>query len=103
MKRTAFLALLLASLSLLRPVLAAPLVLYVSEGVDKRIAVFQMDPSTGELTRQGAADLPSAPGSLAISPDHKHLYASVRSSKQFATLSVDAKTGALGAPTYADA
>lgn len=85
------------------PSFSAPLVLYVSESGDNRIAIFHMDPSTGELTRSSAADLPSAPGSLAISADRKHLYASIRSAKQFATLPVDAKTGALGSPTFADA
>ena len=69
----------------------------------KRIAIYQMDEITGELTRTGVTDLPGAPGSLSISPDRKHLYASVRSAKQFATLDVDAKTGSLTNPTFADA
>jgi 6-phosphogluconolactonase len=103
MKATTFIALLLASFCLPHAAFCAPLVLYVSESGEKRIAVYHMDPSTGDLTRASAADLPGAPGSLAISPDRKHLYASVRSAKQIATLPVDAKTGALGAPTFADA
>ena len=82
---------------------AGPTIVYVSESGEKRIAVWSLDESTGELTRQGELALPGAPGSLSFSPDHKHLYASVRSAKQFATLDVDAKTGTLSNATFADA
>ncbi len=74
---------------------AGPTVVYVSEGGDKRISIYTLDEQSGDLTRTGAIDLPGAPGSLAISPDRKHLYAAVRSAKEFATLSVDPKTGLL--------
>ena len=93
----------LSSLALQHSSFSGPLTLYVSESGEKRIAIYQMDEITGELTRTGVTDLPGAPGSLSISPDRKHLYASVRSAKQFATLDVDAKTGALTNPTFADA
>jgi len=77
---------------------ASTLAIYVSESGEKRIAVFHMDPSSGELNRIGEAPLPGAPGSQAISADHKHLYAAVRTAKQFVTLSVDPKTGLLSDP-----
>lgn len=83
--------------------IAGPTIVYVSESGEKCVAVWSLDESSGELTRLGEARLPGAPGSLAISPDRRHLYASVRSARQFATLDVDAKTGALSNPTYADA
>ncbi len=82
---------------------AGPTIVYVSESGEKRIAVWSLDESSGALTRVSEATLPGAPGSLSISPDRKHLYASVRSAKQFATLDVDAKTGALSNATFADA
>ncbi|MFO1438526.1 MAG: lactonase family protein [Verrucomicrobiaceae bacterium] len=82
---------------------AGPTIVYVSESHEKRIAVWSLDEKTGELTRQSETALPGAPGSLALSPDHRYLYASVRSAKQFATLDVDAKTGALSNATFADA
>ncbi len=93
----------LTLLCLVTSAFAGPTIVYVSESGEKRIAVWSLDESSGELTRQGEAPLPGAPGSLSISPDRKHLYASVRSAKQFATLDVDAKTGALSNPTFADA
>ncbi len=88
---------------LLGSALGTPLTLYVSEGGDNRIGIYAMDPATGDLTRTGSTDLPGAPGSLALSPDHKHLYAAVRSTKEFATLVVDPKTAGLGNPVLAPA
>jgi 6-phosphogluconolactonase len=82
---------------------SASLMLYVSESGEKRIAVYQMDPATGDLTRAGAVELPGAPGSLALSPDRRHLYASVRSTQQFATLAVNPQSGALGQPSLTPA
>lgn len=93
----------LSLLCLAASAVAGPTIVYVSESGEKRIAVWSLDESSGELTRLGEAALPGAPGSLALSPDRRHLYASVRSAKQFATLDVDAKTGALSNPTFADA
>jgi 6-phosphogluconolactonase len=78
-------------------------VLYVSESGENRIAVYALDEKSGELTRTGAVELPGAPGSLAINPKSTHLYAAVRSEKQFATLAIDPATGALGAPVFSPA
>ena len=83
--------------------IAGPTIVYVSESGEKRIAIWSLDETSGELKRLGEAALRGAPGSLSISPNRRHLYASVRSAKQFATLDVDAKTGALSNPTFADA
>lgn len=94
---------LLALLCLASSLLAGPTVVYVSESGEKRIAVWTLDEATGALTKTGEAVLPGAPGSLSLSPDRRHLYASVRTTKQFATLAVDPKTGALSNPSFADA
>ena len=77
---------------------AGPTMLYVSESGEKRIAIYSLDENSGDLTRAGEAQLPGAPGSLTISSDQAHLYAAVRSAKQFATLSVNVKTGLLSDP-----
>lgn len=84
-------------------VLAGQTVVYVSESGEKRIAIYTLDETSGELTAAGAAELPGTPGSLAISADHRHLYAAVRSAQQFATLAVDPATGQLGTPVLAQA
>ncbi len=93
----------LALLTLASSAIAGSTVVYVSESGEKRIAVWSLDDSSGELTRQSETALPGSPGSLSMSPDGKHLYASVRSAKQFATLDVDAQTGALSNATVAEA
>jgi 6-phosphogluconolactonase len=103
MKMKTLLAVGFALVAHLHASFSAPIALYVSEGAGKRISIYHLDASTGDLTHFGAADLPGSPGSLAVSRDRRHLYASIRSGKQFATLPVDAKTGALGSPVLADA
>ncbi|MEN3944055.1 lactonase family protein [Prosthecobacter sp. SYSU 5D2] len=77
---------------------ASEIRVYVSESGDKRIAVYTLDEATGDLTRNGAMDLPGAPGSLAVSQDQRHLYAAVRSTRQFASLAIDPATGLLAEP-----
>jgi len=81
---------------------AGPIVLYVSESGDKRLAVYRLDEATGALERTGAVDLPGSPGSLALSPDRRHLHASIRSTRQAATFEIDPQTGLPGAPVFAD-
>ena len=77
---------------------AGPTVLYVSESGDRRIAVYSIHETSGELTRGGAVDLPGSTGTMAISPDKRHFYAVVRTNKQFATLETDPRTGELSNP-----
>ncbi len=81
---------------------ADPLVLFVSESGDKRLAVYHLDEATGALERQGAVDLPGSPGSLALSPDRRHLHASIRSTRQAASFTLDPATGLPDAPVFAD-
>lgn len=83
--------------------LAGPVVVYVSESGDNRIAVFTLNEDSGELTRSGEMPLPGQPGSLALSADGSRLYASVRSTVEFATMRVDPASGALSAPVMAPA
>lgn len=81
---------------------SASTVVYVSEGGDNRIAVYRLNEETGDLTRQSQLDLPS-PGSLDIRADHTRLYASVRNTKEFASITVNPATGDLSAPVMAPA
>lgn len=81
---------------------AGPLVLYVSESGDKRLAVYHLDDASGALERKGAVDLPGSPGSLALSSDRRHLHASIRSTRQAASFAIDPQTGLPGEPVFAD-
>lgn len=97
------LAILLLGLAgwLISPGYAGPLVVYVSESGDNRIAQFVVDEATGDLKRVGAIDLPGAPGSLDIRDDRTRLYAAVRSTVEFASIVVDPATGALSGAVMA--
>lgn len=68
---------------------------YISVGEDKKIAIYQMDTTSGALTPAGELQLEGAPGSLAIDPKHKFLYAAVRSKGTVQTLAIDRQTGGL--------
>lgn len=101
MKPLPFLASALLSLMSASVALAGPLVVYVSESGDNRIAQFVLDEASGELARVGALDLPGSPGSLAIRGDRSRIYAAVRSTTEFASIAVDPGTGRLSAPVMA--
>jgi 6-phosphogluconolactonase len=78
-------------------------VVYVSEGGHNRIAVFSLDEEAATLARKGDLLLPGTPGALALSPDGKTIYASVRSEKTFVTLAIDPATGLLSIAATAPA
>ncbi len=81
--------------ALVSPICQADTFVYVSESKDKKIATFSLDEESGELTRIGETEMNGAPGCLWLSPDGTKIYASVRSVPEFATLSIDLKTGLL--------
>ena len=83
--------------------LAGPLLVYVSESEDNRIAVFSLNETDGTLTRTGALDLAGSPGSLALRKDRSRLYASVRSTVELASIKVNPVDGSLSSPQLAPA
>jgi 6-phosphogluconolactonase len=87
----------------------SPLRMVVSVGGESRLALFSLDPQTGELSLRGELKLPGAPGAQVVSRDGRFLYVALRSTNSVATLSIDKKTGKLtlladtpvvGNPTY---
>lgn len=72
-----------------------PTVGYVSIGGEKQIAIYHMNPESGALKEQSRVTVGGAPGSLALHPSKKYMYAAVRSKGTVATLKVDPKTGGL--------
>ena len=91
MFKTAFALVILA---MTVPVSAATYV-YVSLGGESAIAVYEQNAKDGSLTLVDRTALPGGPGSLALAPSHRFLYASVRSKAQAATLGIDKATGKL--------
>jgi len=74
---------------------AERLVCYISVGGENRIAIYHVDPKDGSLTAAGNATLKGAPGSLALSPDRKVLYAADRTNGHVVALRIDQASGAL--------
>ena len=72
-----------------------PIVGYVSIGGEKQIAIYHMNPKTGALKEQSRVTVGGAPGSLALHPSKKYMYAAIRSTGSVATFAVDPKTGGL--------
>ncbi|MCG8599104.1 MAG: lactonase family protein [Verrucomicrobiales bacterium] len=76
------------------PVVAGTFV-YVSESRDNRIAVFSLHEENGKLERIGEVELEGSPGCLWLDSSRSRIYASVRSTAQFATLTIDPDSGLL--------
>ena len=72
------------------------LFVYISNGGDGNIAVMKLNPETGDLTM--VEKVPAGPNvmHLALSPDHRFLYASVRSEPfSIISYSINSETGKL--------
>jgi 6-phosphogluconolactonase len=70
-------------------------IVYVSVSGENRIAIYEMDGESGKLTAVASAAVGGAPGSLAVDPKRKFLYAAVRTTGSVASLRIDPKTGRL--------
>lgn len=68
---------------------------YVSMAPEQKIQVYQLDPEDGGLTAIDALPVDGAPGSLAVDPRQKFLFASLRSSSALASFALAPKTGKL--------
>ncbi len=69
--------------------------LYVSISGEDKIAIFLLNPETGELESKGIVHIPGGPAPLAVDPGRKFLYAGLRSSYQIASFLIDQNTGNL--------
>lgn len=75
--------------------LEAATFLYVSMAPEQKIQVFQLSPEDGKLTPIEALSVEGSPGSLAVDPERKHLFASLRTSSLLASFRIDPATGKL--------
>lgn len=75
---------------------AARTFVYVSNSVSGDISVFAMDGATGRLEERGAVKAGDVVMPLAVSPDKRFLYASIRSQPySVASYAIDSQTGEL--------
>ena len=69
--------------------------LYVSMAPEKKIGVYKLDAKDGSLALVEAFSVEGSPGSLCVAPDHRFLFASLRTIDSLASYRIDAKTGKL--------
>jgi 6-phosphogluconolactonase len=68
---------------------------YVSMAPEQSIRVYRLDPKEGKLTEVETVAVRGAPGSLAVDPQRKFLFASLRSTSELASFRIDPATGKL--------
>ena len=69
--------------------------LYVSMAPEQKIQIYRLDPADGKLAAVDAVSVDGAPGSLAVGPHKKFLYASLRTTNSLASFAIDLSTGKL--------
>ena len=68
---------------------------YVSQPKENAIGVFKMNDADGVLERTATIDVGASPGSLAVDPQRKFLFASLRTATKIASYAIDPATGGL--------
>ena len=67
---------------------------YVSVATEKRIAVYQLDSTTGKLTHKSDCQVAAGePGALTVDPGKRFLLAAIRSTGKLASFRLDSATG----------
>jgi 6-phosphogluconolactonase len=74
---------------------SAGMYVYVSIAGENKISVFEVTPASGALSHQGDVTVDGSPGSLAIDPQRRFLFAAVRSTGKLASFRIDSATGML--------
>jgi 6-phosphogluconolactonase len=86
--------LLLAGLAM---TLRADTFVYVSMAPEQKIHVYRLDPKDGALTSVQVVAVDGAPGCLAVDPQRKYLFASLRTTSRLASFHIDPARGTLKA------
>jgi 6-phosphogluconolactonase len=75
--------------------LQADTFVYVSMAPEQKIQVYRLNAEDGKLTAVEAVAVEGAPGSLAVDPRRRFLFASLRSTSSLASFRIDPDTGKL--------
>src|SRR5262245_66471492 len=75
--------------------LSADTFVYVSMAPEQKIQIYRLDPKDGKLTAVDALAVEGAPGALAVDPERKFLFASLRTNSTLASFRIDPATGKL--------
>ncbi|MFN4257886.1 MAG: lactonase family protein [Gemmataceae bacterium] len=73
----------------------AETLVYVSMAPEQKIQIYRLHSEDGKLTAVDSVAVEGTPGSLAVDPSKKYLYASLRSTSKLASFRIDPKTGRL--------
>jgi len=68
---------------------------YVSKAPEQQIQIYRLNPKSGELAVVESLTVGGSPGCLSASPDHRFLYASLRSTSRLASFRLDNASGKL--------
>src|SRR5438477_4065748 len=68
---------------------------YVSMAPEQKLQVYRLEPRDGSLSAVEAVSLEGAPGALAVDPQKKFLFASLRTNSTLASFRIDPVTGKL--------
>lgn len=68
---------------------------YVSIAGENRIAIYELNETSGEMELRGSTKVSGGPGALAVAPNQKFLFASIRSVGNLASFRLDANSGSL--------
>jgi len=72
-----------------------PYYMYITISEEDRIAIFKMDPDSGDLQHREDVPLVGRPAPLALHPTKRYLYAAQRGINQLSSFAVDQSTGGL--------
>lgn len=75
--------------------LSADTFVYISMGPEQKIQSFRLDPKDGKLTPVEAMAVEAAPAALAVDPQKKYLFASLRGNNTIASFRIDQASGKL--------
>src|SRR5260370_27716186 len=75
--------------------LQADTFVYVSMSPEQKIQIYRVDPTEGKLTPVDTLTVAGAPGALAVDPQKKFLFASLRANSTLASFAIDPVTGKL--------
>ena len=75
--------------------LSADTFVYVSKAPEKQIQIYKLDAKEGKLSPVDTLDVEGSPGALAVDPQKKFLFASLRTNESLASFRIDAATGKL--------
>ncbi len=75
--------------------LRADTFVYVSMAPEQKVGVYRLGPKDGKLSPVQVVSVEGAPGSLAVDPERRYLFASLRSTSSLASFRIEPGTGKL--------